>query len=385
MPKSSRRQASGGAVHHRAPVAGYGLALVGRSGRRYQSPAPARRLSGCFVAQDMVHARGFPCPEPLVAPAPLGALSATAERHLPGGEALAAAPHTTELYASALARLLACAPAPTELPSVEPAPPWAAWDHGEPGVWPVPDDRHADLNAHAGPRWLDDLCRARPCPPGQCHRARCHWACGLGSTNVRGWGAAPCRPRLGQHRCRPEATIVGLAAAVHTASGEPLTEATDDQIDGFLTGLQPPRSRPHHQRTRVRLGRRLVGTGVQRRERLPRRRCPQPRPAGCRSTPSATPGRSLTTEARGQSTRATTSMSWIGARRCPNGTVNHNFGAAAGLRRQHMMTPSARTHCGNVVAALVGHQLVQLRSPRHQASPPLTTSEPSDPRSHRYV
>src|SRR6185312_6311830 len=49
---------------------------------------PARRLSGCFVAQDMLYARGFPCPQPLVAPAPLGALSATAERYVPGGEPL---------------------------------------------------------------------------------------------------------------------------------------------------------------------------------------------------------------------------------------------------------------------------------------------------------
>src|SRR5689334_178327 len=37
--------------------------------------APARRLSGCFVAQEILHARGFPCPQPLAPPAPLGALS----------------------------------------------------------------------------------------------------------------------------------------------------------------------------------------------------------------------------------------------------------------------------------------------------------------------
>ena len=204
---------------------------------------PARRLSGCFVAQDVLHARGFPCPQPLVAPAPLGALSATAERHVPGGEPLAAAPHTTELYASALARLLACAPAPTELPSVEPAPPWAAWDHGEPGVWPVPDDRHADLNAHPGPRWLDDL--------GRRVRARLANATAPDVIGHVDWEAHNLR-WIGEQlhavhdwdsiAARPEATIVGLAAAVHTASGEPLTEATDDQIDGFLTAYGQARS-----------------------------------------------------------------------------------------------------------------------------------------------
>jgi hypothetical protein len=198
--------------------------------------AAAGRLIGCFVAQDTLHARGFPCPQPLVAPAPLGALSATAERYVPGGKPLAPAPHATELYASALARLLGCAPAPTELPSVEPAPPWAAWDHDEPGVWPVPDDRDADLNAHPGPPWLDDLgrrVRARlanaTAPPvighvdWEAHNLR--WI-GEQLHAVHDWDSIA---------ARPEAAIVGLAAAVHTASGEPLTEATDEQIDGFLT------------------------------------------------------------------------------------------------------------------------------------------------------
>jgi hypothetical protein len=197
---------------------------------------PTRRLSGCYVAQNILHARGFPCPQPLVAPAPLGALSATAERYVAGGEPLAPQPHTTELYASALAQLLTCAPTPTELPSVEPAPPWAGWDHGEPGVWPVPDDRDAELNAHPGPLWLDDL--------GRRVRARLANATAPDVIGHVDWEAHNLR-WIGQQlhavhdwdsiAARPEATIVGLAAAVHTASGEPLTEATDEQVEGFLT------------------------------------------------------------------------------------------------------------------------------------------------------
>ena len=207
--------------------------------------AAARRLDGCFVVQNFLHARGFPAPQPLVAPTPLGSLSASAERYVSGGEVLAAAPHTTELCASALAHLLARAPAPTEVPSVEPAPPWASWDHSEPGVWPVPDDRDADLNAHPGPQWLDDL--------GRRVRARLGDVVAPDAIGHADWEAHNLR-WIGDQlhvvhdwdsiAARPAAAIVGLAAAVHTASGEPLTEATDEQIESFLTAFGQARNRP---------------------------------------------------------------------------------------------------------------------------------------------
>src|SRR6476646_7292787 len=62
-----------------------GLRLLDGRDVVVKARTPARRLRGCFVAQEILHARGFPCPQPLVAPAPLGALSATAERYVPGG------------------------------------------------------------------------------------------------------------------------------------------------------------------------------------------------------------------------------------------------------------------------------------------------------------
>ena len=205
---------------------------------------PAPRLSGCYVAQTKVHATGFACPQPLVPPAPLGALSASAERYVPGGQPLAATPLASELSASALAQLLACAPTPAELPSVEPAPPWAAWDHGEQGVWPVPDDRDADLNAHPGPQWLDDL--------GQRVRARLTNSPSPAVIGHIDWEAQNLR-WIGEQllavydwdsiAARPEATIVGLAAAVHTASGESLTDATDEQIETFLSAYDQARGR----------------------------------------------------------------------------------------------------------------------------------------------
>jgi Ser/Thr protein kinase RdoA (MazF antagonist) len=44
-------------------------------------------------------------------------------------------------------------------PDLQPAPPWVCWYHQENGVWPVPDDRDADLNAEHRPvtAWVDEL------------------------------------------------------------------------------------------------------------------------------------------------------------------------------------------------------------------------------------
>ena len=105
-----------------------------------------------------------------------------------------------------------------------------------PASGPVPDDRDAELNAHPGPLWLDDL--------GQRVRARLANTTAPDVIGHVDWEAHNLR-WIGEQlhavhdwdsiAARPEATVVGLAAAVHTASGEPLTEATDEQVEGFLT------------------------------------------------------------------------------------------------------------------------------------------------------
>ncbi|HEY6709329.1 MAG TPA: hypothetical protein VJB61_17260 [Actinomycetota bacterium] len=41
------------------------------------------------------------------------------------------------------------------MPTLIPSPPWAAWDHPGPGLWPPPDDRDGSLDDHPGPAWLD--------------------------------------------------------------------------------------------------------------------------------------------------------------------------------------------------------------------------------------
>jgi hypothetical protein len=117
---------------------------------------PSERMRACALVQRHLWRAGFPCPELLAGPAPLGDLTATAEALVEGGEQLPWAADAPRLFAQALARLVALAPSAASLPTLEPSPPWVGWDHAGPGTWPRPDDLAADLNAQIGPAWLED-------------------------------------------------------------------------------------------------------------------------------------------------------------------------------------------------------------------------------------
>jgi hypothetical protein len=116
---------------------------------------PAPRLRGCLAVQAALAGAGFPCPRPLAGPAPLGRLDATAEELVPGGDLLAPGPDAAGRFARLLAELVRLAPSPAAVPTLRPSPPWAAWDHDHPGLWPPPDDRDGNLDDHPGPAWLD--------------------------------------------------------------------------------------------------------------------------------------------------------------------------------------------------------------------------------------
>ena len=53
-------------------------------------------------------------------------------------------------YADLLATFIRLAPRSCPHRTLAPNPPWVAWDHGQGGVWPAPDDRDDDLNAPSG-------------------------------------------------------------------------------------------------------------------------------------------------------------------------------------------------------------------------------------------
>ena len=223
-----------------------GLRLADGSAVVVKVRPPSERLAACLQVQRHLWAAGFACPRPLAGPAPLGALVATAEVLVEGGDQLAWGDDAPRLFAQALAHLVALAPACSALPSLEPSLPWVGWQHDQHGTWPIPDDVDADLNAQAGPTWIEDTgarVRRRLLSTNSLPRVVGHadWE----SQNLRwldrrlhvvhDWDSV-----VGQ----AEATIAGAASAVFTATGAPNTSANVAQSAAFLEAYARARDRP---------------------------------------------------------------------------------------------------------------------------------------------
>ena len=102
-----------------------------------------------------------------------------------GGDPFPVSGRSPEPFAEALARLVALAPKPEELDTLDPAPPWTSPSDGT-DLWPWPDDRDIDLNEVSGPAWIDES-GWRPAPtPGS-------W----GTTDHRTRGLVHGQPPLG--------------------------------------------------------------------------------------------------------------------------------------------------------------------------------------------
>jgi len=93
----------------------------------------ARRIAGYVEVQRRMFRAGYPCPEPLTGAIPFGGDVATTEAYVPGGAVLPGAGDAAGAFAEAFARLISLAPRPAEVPALDPAPSWAAWDHAENG------------------------------------------------------------------------------------------------------------------------------------------------------------------------------------------------------------------------------------------------------------
>ncbi|GAA2621587.1 hypothetical protein GCM10010399_60830 [Dactylosporangium fulvum] len=116
---------------------------------------PQERLVACTAAQRHLWLAGFPCPEPLAGPHPLGPYAANAEAAVePDGVQPVL---DAGAFAGLLAELIRLGPEAQAVPTLEPPPPWAWWRHDAGAVWPPPDNRDAGLNAHPETAWLDDL------------------------------------------------------------------------------------------------------------------------------------------------------------------------------------------------------------------------------------
>ena len=203
----------------------------------------SRRIAACVEVQRRLFESGYPCPEPLTGAAPLGDEVATAEAYVAGGAMLPSAGRAARAFAGAFARLVLLAPRPAEVPALDPSPSWAAWSHAEPGLWPRPEGRDVDLNAVAGPAWIDNAGR----------RARDRLRAGASDTVIGhcDWLAANLRwngdTLLVVHdwdsvTADSEAVLAGLAAALYsTVKADEL--ATVEETERFLGAYCEARGR----------------------------------------------------------------------------------------------------------------------------------------------
>jgi hypothetical protein len=201
------------------------------------------RIAVCVDVQRRMFQAGYPCPRPLTGAVPFGDDVATVEAYVAGGAVLPPAEHAARAFAEAFARLIRLAPRPAEVSTLDPPPPWAAWNHAEDGLWPCPEDPHVSLNDVAGPQWIDDA--------GSCARDRlratesetvighCDWL----ADNLRWSGDA----LLVVHdwdsmTADSEAVLVGFAAALYsTVSADEV--ATVEDTERFLVAYCHARGR----------------------------------------------------------------------------------------------------------------------------------------------
>jgi hypothetical protein len=210
---------------------------------------PAPRIAACTEVQRRLFDSGYPCPQPLAGPALLGEYEATAESYIPGGDPLPGSGRAAQPFAAALAHLLHVAPPPGQVASLAPAPAWTAWNHGQGGLWPRPEDLDKDLNEVDGPDWLDAAGEAarQKLREGQDQAVIGHgdWI----TDNLRWHGS-----RLlavydwDSLIADSEAVIAGLAAAIYLYPAPPAVDETHEFLNAYATARGRPFSRGELQR-----------------------------------------------------------------------------------------------------------------------------------------
>jgi hypothetical protein len=201
------------------------------------------RLAACVQVQRRLFESGYQCPEPLTDAAPFGDDVATAEAFVPDGAMLPSADGAPRAFADAFARLVKLAPRPAEVPTLDPPPSWAAWNHTQGGLWPRPEDSDLDLNEVAGPAWIDEAGRrARDRLRAEASEAligHCDWLAGNLRWNgdelhvVHDWDSVA---------ADSEAILAGFAAALYSTVQED-QPATIEETERFLIAYCDARGR----------------------------------------------------------------------------------------------------------------------------------------------
>lgn len=197
------------------------------------------RLVGCAAVQARLADQAFPCPAPIAGPDEVAGWAVSAETYLPGGEQLAPSAGAGP-FAALLAQLVSAASGAVEASTLNPPPPWCAWDHRGRELWPKVDDHGRDLNRVGGPGWVDDSAREvrGVLLSGDLGPSRVGHG-DFESQNIRWAGSEP----LAVHDwdsviAQPEIAIAGLASAIWAARGEPGQAADVGQSEAFLDCYQ---------------------------------------------------------------------------------------------------------------------------------------------------
>jgi hypothetical protein len=201
------------------------------------------RIAACVEVQGHMFRAGYPCPRPLTGAVRFGSDVATAEAFVPGGAVLPSADRAAVAFAEAFACLIRLAPRVAEAATLDPAPSWAAWNHGGDGLWPCSEDGEVDLNEVAGAEWIDEAGRRAldrlQAGDSEAVIGHCDWLAG----NLR-WSG----DRLmvvhdwDSMIADSEAVLVGFAAALYsTRSADEL--ATVEDTERFLSAYCHARGR----------------------------------------------------------------------------------------------------------------------------------------------
>ena len=199
------------------------------------------RIAACTVVQRRVFGSGYPCPQPLAGPALLGEYEATAESYIPGGSVLPDSGRIAQPFAAALAQLVRQAPRPEQAPSLAPAPAWAAWNHGQGGLWPRSEELDVDLNEVDGAGWIDAAGQAarQKLEEGQDQAVigHCDWI----TDNLR-WDGSRLLVAYDWDSLISdgEAVIAGLAAAIYLYPALPTVAETREFLDAYATARGRP-------------------------------------------------------------------------------------------------------------------------------------------------
>ena len=227
------------------------------------------RQAACAVVQRHLWASGLPCPQPLAGPLPLAPLGVLVQGDdgVLDAATLAVNAETWEgvgvvaigaggapAWGRLAARIVAAAPAPRALGTLQPAPPWLGWDHSDPHrTWPPPasdrwDPHRVDLLIPPAVHELAGRARARlrradvstlpvVVGHGDLEAQNCHWVGGHGEPErlvVHDWDSVV---------AAPEAVIAGNTGLSFASVADDAI-ATIEETEQVLTAYADTREHP---------------------------------------------------------------------------------------------------------------------------------------------